>query len=83
MKTYSTGGRGRPDSPRQFRSPGPKTRTTPPPGKEGAAVLMFLGVLVLLGLSALFRYFSPDGSIQRPVDPNAPVIERPTFHEIH
>jgi hypothetical protein len=58
-------------------------RKTPPPGKEGATVLLILAVLVLLGLSTLFRYLSPDGSIQHPVDPNAAVVERPTFHEIH
>jgi hypothetical protein len=77
MKTYDVGG------PRRFRTPLPKTRKTPPPGSDpGMVVLGVLALLVLLGLSTLFRMVNPDPAVQRPVDPNAPVVERQTFQEV-
>jgi len=90
MKTYPTSRAPRAaPGPRHYRTHKPtRTRTTPPPGERptdhaGAAFLAIVAFIVLFGLSILFRYINPDPTIHHEVDPNAPVVERPTFHDIH
>lgn len=79
VKTYG------PITPRRHRTYKVKTVRLPKPSApdhSGTAFLAVVLFVVLFGLSILFRYINPDPTIHHAVDPNAPVIERPTFHEI-